>query len=222
MKTFAASNDEKLANYLEATFHPEDETLRQVVESSKKAGLPEIQVGDMDGLHLEVLARAIGAKKIVEIGTLGGYSGVHLARALPKDGKLYTFEMSPAHAEVARKSFELAGASSKVEILVGPALANLSKITQHGPFDLVFIDADKVSYPKYLEWAAENLRVGGAVLGDNTFAWGMIADEKFEDASDEAAVRALREFNDRVANSGRFKGTILPTGEGLTLGVKIR
>src|SRR5579885_614649 len=117
MKTFSAPNEPKLASYLEKTFHPEDETLSQVIRNSKKAGLPEIQIGDMDGLHLEVLARAIGARKIVEIGTLGGYSGVHLARALPADGKLYTFEMSPAHAEVARKSFELAGVSSKVEIL---------------------------------------------------------------------------------------------------------
>jgi caffeoyl-CoA O-methyltransferase len=222
MKTFAASNDPNLFNYLEKTFHPEDATLRQVVERSNQAGLPEIQVGHMDGLHLEVLARAAGARKIVEVGTLGGYSGIHLARALPADGKLYTLEMSPEHAAVARKSFELAGVASKVEILVGPAITNLPKIASNGPFDLVFIDADKVSYPKYLEWAAENLRVGGVVIGDNTLAWGMIADEKFEDSGDEAAVRALREFNDRIANSGRFKGTLMPTGEGLTLGVKIR
>jgi caffeoyl-CoA O-methyltransferase len=222
MKTFAAPNEPSLARYLERTLQPEDQTLHQVVENSKKAGLPEIQVGDLDGLHLEVLARAAGAKKIVEIGTLGGYSGVHLARALPADGKLYTFEMSQAHAGVARRSFELAGVSSKVEIFVGPALANLSKITQHGPFDLVFIDADKANYPNYLAWAAENLRVGGVVLGDNTFAFGMIADEKFENSNDEATVRALRKFNEEAASGGRFKATILPTGEGLTFGVKLR
>src|SRR5262245_36863014 len=219
MKQFAASNDPKLARYLEETFHPEDPILRQVVERSNKAGLPEIQVGNMDGLHLEVLTRALGAKKAVEIGTLGGYSGIHIARALPEDGKLYTFEMSPAHAAVARQSFDLAGVGHKVEILVGPASANLSKIVAHGPFDLVFIDADKTGYPGYVEWAAENLRIGGAVIGDNTFAWGMIADETTEDKEDQATVKALRKFNDFVANSGRFKGTILPTSEGLTFGV---
>lgn len=222
MKEFAASNDPTLFRYIEKTFRPEDPVLRQVVERQQRAGLPNIQVGNMDGLHLEVLTRAAGAKKAVEIGTLGGYSGIHLARALPEGGRLYTFEMDHKHAEVARASFEQAGVLPKVEIFVGPALDNLNKITRHGPFDLVFIDADKEGYPKYLDWAAENLRVGGLVIADNTFAWGMIADEKAEDPEDQASLSALRDFNDRIANGGRFKATVLPTAEGLTIGVKIQ
>jgi caffeoyl-CoA O-methyltransferase len=220
-KEFATGPSEKIVKYLKQTFRPEDPVLTDVVSRTRKAGLPEIQVGDMDGLHLEVLARAVGARKIVEIGTLAGYSGIHLARALPADGMLYTFEMSASHAEVARASFAAAGLADRVRIFVGPALQNLEKIVSEGPFDLVFIDADKVSYPKYLEWAARNLRTGGAVLGDNTLAWGMIADEKPE-GEDAATVHALREFNDRIANGGRFRATMLPTGEGLTLGIKTK
>jgi caffeoyl-CoA O-methyltransferase len=222
MKEFAASNDPKLVGYLEKTFKPEDPVLHDVVQRSVKAGLPAIQVGMMDGLHLEVLTRASGAKKAVEIGTLGGYSGIHIARALPPGGKLYTFEMDPKHAEVARASFQTAGVADKVEIFIGPAIQNLPRIAANGPFDLVFIDADKTGYPDYLKWAAENLRVGGIVLGDNTFAWGMIADERAEDPSDQPTVTALRAFNDSIANGGRFKATMLPTNEGLTLGVKIK
>jgi caffeoyl-CoA O-methyltransferase len=123
---------------------------------------------------------------------------------------------------VARETFEKAGIAGQVELHVGPALDNLARIEAAGPFDLVFIDADKVSYPRYLAWAGEHLRVGGIVLGDNTFAWGGIADERFDDAEEEAAVKALREFNRVVAAGGRFRATLLPTGEGLTLGVKVR
>jgi caffeoyl-CoA O-methyltransferase len=220
-KTFSVPNDPRILAYLKKTFVPEDDVLRTVVERSKSAGLPPIQVGDMDGLHLEVLARAVGARKIVEVGTLGGYSGIHLARALPPGGKLYTFEMNPMHARIAQESFALAGVSDRIEILVGSANENLSRIESQGPFDLMFIDADKTGYPRYLDWAERHLRVGGVVLGDNTLGFGMIADETFDDREDESAVRALREFNARIATGGRFRGTMLPTGEGLTFGVKI-
>lgn len=222
MEKVFGQDDPKIAKYVEDVFKPEDSVLREIRQRSLKAGLPEIQVGSIDSLHLEVLARGFGARKIVEIGTLGGYSGVCLCRALPSDGKLYTFEFSPHHAEVAKESFKKAGFSNQVEIFVGPAVETLPSINKQGPFDLVFIDADKQSYPRYFEWAAENLRKGGAILADNTFAWGMIADEKFEDRQDETQVKALREFNHKAATDPRFKSTILPTGEGLTLAVKIK
>jgi predicted O-methyltransferase YrrM len=135
-------------------------------------------------------------------------------------GKLYTFELEPAHAEVARESFKKAEVSDQVEIFVGPALDNLDKISNLGPFDLVFIDADKVSYPSYLKWAAQNLRSEGIVIADNTFAWGTIANDHFESGEEESAAKALREFNQMAAKSGLFRSTILPTGEGLTVAVK--
>ena len=142
--------------------------LREIRERTVAAGLPAIAVGKMDGLHLELLARAANARRAVEIGTLGGYSGVCLLRGMP-DGRLDTFELEPKNAEVARESFTRAGVVDRVRIHVGPAAEKLRDIEGDGPFDLVFIDADKTGYPTYLTWAEEHLRVGGVVLLDNTF-----------------------------------------------------
>jgi caffeoyl-CoA O-methyltransferase len=216
-KSYAQSGD-KIEKYVTELFNPQDTFLLEIVRRAAREGLPPIHVSPLDGLHLEVLTRAIGAKKAVEIGTLAGYSGVRIARGLAPQGRLYTFEFSDHRARVARKSFEKAGLSKKVEILVGPAVNNLKKIESKGPFDLVFIDADKESYPHYLEWAARNLRVGGVFLGDNSFAKGKISDSKTK----EANVKALQKFNHIAATNKRFKSTILPTGEGLTFGVKVK
>jgi len=216
VKDFSGGNDEKLLGYLARVYEPEDEVLKEARERSLKAGLPEIQVGPMDALHLEVLARATGARRAVEIGTLGGYSGIVLARALGKDGLLHTVELDPRHAEVARESFRKAGVLDRVRIHVGPALERLPECEGDGPFDLVFIDADKETYPAYLDWATRNLRVGGVVLGDNAFAFGELADGR------GAGPVAMRKFNEELAHGGRFRATILPTGEGLAMGVKVR
>jgi caffeoyl-CoA O-methyltransferase len=221
-KDFFATPETKIADYVQKVFNPEDSLLADVRERAEKAAIPSIHVGKMDGLHLEVLTRASGALKAVEIGTLAGYSGVCLLRGMGPKGKLFTFEYESRHAEVARETFHKAGVDKQVEIFVGEAVRELPKINALGPFDLVFIDADKISYPKYLQWAAENLRVGGLLIGDNTFAWGMIADDEFDNSEDEASARALRAFNQEAAQGGRFRATILPTGEGLTVAVKLR
>jgi caffeoyl-CoA O-methyltransferase len=219
-KSFGTFN-EKISQYAVKTFKPQDKILEQVVVQTAQKGMPLIQVGDMDGLHLEVLTRAFGAKKVVEIGTLAGYSTICMARALPKDGKIYCFEVSEFNASVAQEHFKLAGVAEKMEMHVGPALETLQNIETEGPFDLVFIDADKGNYANYLKWADKNLRVGGAILADNTFAWGLIADETVT-AEQKPSVEALRKFNHDAANNPNFRSTILPTGEGLTLAVKVR
>lgn len=221
-KNYAAAAQPKIADYVHQIFRPEESALKEIRSRAKAAGLPDIHVGEMDGLHLEVLTRAFGARKAVEIGTLAGYSGVRIAQGMGSSGKLYTFEYEPLHAEVARETFRKAGVSEQVELRVGPAIEKLREIESHGPFDLVFIDADKVSYPQYLAWAADHLKIGGVVLGDNTFAWGMIADDRFKNAEDKAAAKALQRFNRDAAQSGRFRATILPTGEGLTIAVKLK
>jgi caffeoyl-CoA O-methyltransferase len=209
--------DPALGRWVEEAFEPEDAVLAEIRERSAGAGLPAIAVGCMDGLHLEVIARAVCAKKAVEIGTLGGYSGVCLARGMGPDGFLHTIELEPRHAEVAALSFQRAGVASVVKIHVGPAQEKLVEIEQEGPFDLVFIDADKQGYPGYLTWTERHLRVGGIVLADNAFAFGHI----HETARDEA-VAALREFAWRLARGGRFRSTMIPTAEGLAMGVKVR
>lgn len=216
MKSYAAAG---FGEYVATLFAAEDSVLREVRQRAEAAGLPPIHVGPADGLHLTALARLSGARRVVEIGTLAGYSGICLARALPSDGWLYTFESESAHAEVARESFRRAGVAAKVRLVVGPALDNLRAIEADGPFDLVFIDADKENYPNYLEWAWRNLRTGGAVVGDNVFAWGYI--ETDAPSHYRQQVEALRAFNRALADRERWQATILPTGEGLALGVKL-
>jgi caffeoyl-CoA O-methyltransferase len=213
--------DPALAAWAEALHAPEDHLLREVRARSAAAGLPAIAVGAMDGLHLEVLARAAGARRAVEIGTLGGYSGVCLLRGMGEAGRLDTFERDPHHADVARETFARAGLSARVRVHVGPALERLREIEPEGPFDLVFVDADKAGYPAYLAWAEEHLRVGGIVLADNTFAFGHVH-EPGREGEDAAAIAPLRRFAERLARGGRFRATILPTAEGLSLGVKVR
>jgi len=216
VKHYSAGNDEKLLRYLNRVFRPEDALLKEARERSLREGLPEIQVGSLDALHLEVLTRAAGVRRAVEIGTLGGYSGTAIARGLAKGGRLHTFELESLHADVARETFRRAGVLDLIKIHVGPALERLPDCEGDAPFDLVFIDADKESYPAYLAWAAHHLRIGGLVLGDNAFAFGEIADGR------SAGAVALREFNEELARGGRFRATMLPTGEGLALGVKLK
>ncbi|HRK01253.1 MAG TPA: O-methyltransferase [Oligoflexia bacterium] len=219
-KTYG-QNDPKVVDYVEKLLNPEDRVLVDVRRASVENGLPEIQVGPLDALHLEVLTRAVGAKKIVEIGTLGGYSGIAFCRGMGATGKLYTFELQQRNADVARKNFERADVSQQVEIFVGPALNTLPQIEGFGPFDLVFIDADKSNYCNYLDWAHKNLRKGGVVLADNTFAWGLVVDGAQVDEQDKNSVLGLRAFNRKIAaSSSGFRVTMLPTGEGLTLAVK--
>lgn len=219
-KGFAAPNDPALLNYLEATFGREDQALLNVRELARTNDLPDIHVGPFDGQILKVLAKAFHALKIVEIGTLAGYSGICLLRGAGPTAKLWTFEMDPKHMAVAKQSFEAAGLIQQVEFHQGPAMENLPKITSEGPFDLVFIDANKTDYPNYLNWAYENLRPGGIVLGDNTLAWGQIA--AIPDPKDRRAnmIKALQRFNLDAGQSDRWTSTMLPTGEGLTVSVK--
>ena len=141
------NNDPKLSDYVARVYAPEDEVLAEIRKRSVAAGLPDIQVAALDAQHLEVLARAARARKAVEIGTLGGYSGVALLRGMEPDGELDTIELSEHHAEVARESFRRAGVAARARIHVGLASEALPRLAARGPYDLVFIDADKEGYP---------------------------------------------------------------------------
>ena len=220
VKGFGQGNPE-LARWAESVFQPEDAVLREIRERSRAAGLPAIEVGAFDGRHLEVMARAAGARRAVEIGTLGGYSGVCLLRGMGPEGLLHTFEREPRHVAVARQSFERAGVARQVRLHLGPALEGLRAIEAEGPFDLVFVDADKRGYPDYLAWAESNLRLGGVFLADNAFGFGHVH-EPAQAGGDVASMEALRRFAVRLAQGGRFAATLLPTAEGLALGVKVR
>jgi len=211
--------DTNLSDYVSRVYAPEDAVLAEIRRRSTAAGLPDIQVAALDALHIEVLARAAGARRAVEIGTLGGYSGVALLRGMGPDGQLDTIELSQRHADVARESFRRAGVDSRARIHVGAAGDVLPRLAASGPFDLVFIDADKEGYPAYLAWAADNLRSGGIVLLDNAFLFGHL----HEDPAGERAtqIRAMQSVHETLARSGKFRGTVLPTGEGLAFGVRV-
>lgn len=213
-------SDPKLAEYVARVFEVDEEVLRDVKASADAAGMPAIQVSPFDARLLTVLARAVGARRAVEIGTLAGYSAVGISRGMTDDGMLYTFEVERKHAEVARASLKRHGFEKRVQVIVGPALDHLQEIEKEGPFDLVFIDANKDGYPKYLAWAEEHLRIGGLVMLDNAFAFGKLGDPRAIES--DPAVAAIHRTNERLARGGRFTAMMIPTGEGLAIGVKAR
>ncbi len=218
MSKIYGCGDERTARYVDSVYGVEDDVLRDIRARSAQAGLPEIQVSALDGRHLLVLAAAAGAHRAVEIGTLGGYSGVWLLRGMADGGVLDTFEIDSAHARVAEETFRRAGFAGRVRQHLGPAGQKLREIESEAPFDLCFIDADKEGYPEYLDWAARHLRKGGLVIADNAFLWGELADPARADA---AHVRALKIVHQRLATGGQWHATVLPTGEGLAVGVLI-
>lgn len=203
-----------LDQYVTNLFAAEDEVFRWIQAEADRHELPRISLKPHEGRLLQVLALAVGAKKAVEIGTLAGYSGTWLARALPADGKLYTLEKSSKHAQVARASFVRAGVADKVEVLEGDALHSLKKISAHSPFDLVFIDADKAGYPHYLAWAVENLRPGGIVAAHNAFRGGSIVNPQTEDD------HGMDSFNRALAQHEHLESTIIAIGDGMAVGIK--
>jgi predicted O-methyltransferase YrrM len=195
--------------FIGETIVREDEDLRGAVEAAEAEGLPAIQVSPPQGKLLQLLVRLVGAKRILEFGTLGGYSAILMARALPPDGRLISLEARAEYAEVARRSIERAGMADRVEVRVGPALEALPELAQEGagPFDLVFIDADKVNTPNYFAWALERTRPGGLIIADNVVRKGTLAD-----ASDpDEATKAQRRLHEMLAEEPRVDATTIQT-----------
>jgi caffeoyl-CoA O-methyltransferase len=217
-KTFGNA-DPALADYVFRRYQPEDDLLRDIRRRSAAAGLPEIQVAPLDARHLEVLVRMSKARRAVEIGTLGGYSGVAIARGLAPGGLLHTIEIDPRHAAVAAETFAQAHVADRVRQWIGPAREVLPQLGPLGPFDFCFIDADKSGYPDYLDWAAANLVPGGVVAADNAFLFGGLP--RALTANPPAEVRAMDQMHQRLASGQAFRATVIPTGEGLALGVRL-
>lgn len=200
--------------YIAERFAPEDDALKAIKASITANDMPQISISAADGQLLYWLARVINAKKIVEIGVLGGYSGTWLARALPDDGTLYAVEVSEKHAQVARTNFERADVANKIEIITGAANDIMPQITAHGPFDMVFIDADKEGYLDYLAWALENLRQGGLVAAHNAYQHGRVMNPESD------IDRIVDRFNRTLAEDERVEGMILPLGDGMAVGIR--
>jgi len=201
-KPFAAVD-----KYIAKLLGPEDKALRSAVKSMKKADIPPMNISANQGKFLQVLAKTAGAKKILEIGTCGGYSTIWLARALPIDGHLITLEVDQAYADVARENIIKAGLDTVVDIKVGKALDTLQTLDagDAGPFDMIFIDADKPPYTEYFDWAVKLSRPGTIIVADNVVREGKILDEKHPDEK----VQGVQRLNKALATDERVTATII-------------
>jgi predicted O-methyltransferase YrrM len=189
-----------------------DEAMEAAVRSNREADLPAIDVTPLQGKFLEVLVRAIGAKRVLEIGTLGGYSTLWLARALPADGIVVTLEIEPRHAAIARRNIEKAGLAKRVDLRVAPAAATLATLAaEHvAPFDFIFIDADKSGYPEYLKWSLKLSRPGTLIVADNVVRDGKVVGPDNKDPN----IQGVRRFTELVAAEPRLSATVLQTVAG--------
>ncbi|NJK80527.1 MAG: O-methyltransferase [Chloroflexaceae bacterium] len=215
---------EAVDTYIEQRYASEDEVLTQALAAAQAAGLPEINVSAVQGKLLHLLALLVGARHILEIGTLGGYSAIWLARALPADGRLLSLEYNAHHAAVARENIARAGLAEQVDVHEGAALDLLPTIAeavatgQQPPFDMVFIDADKPPYVEYFQWALRLTRPGALIVADNTLRQGRILDAQASDPG----VAGIQRFNDWLATEASTTASIVPLAgrkgfDGLTI-----
>jgi caffeoyl-CoA O-methyltransferase len=205
---------DRAGEYITGLFSAEDQLLATLREEADRTGLPPIAISADEGRLLQVLLTAIRARRVLEVGTLGGYSAICMARALPADGTLLTIEIEPKHAEFARRYIKRAGQSDRIEVRVGRALDVLPSLDGE-LFDAIFIDADKEPLPTYFEWALRLVRPGGLVIADNALWGGRV----FDGETDDEKTRAVREFNRRMANDQRVLGIIVPTHDGVAVAV---
>ncbi len=213
--------NDQVNKYIVDLFAAPDAALEQIFRRTPELGLPAISVKPEEGRFLQFLVRIAAGQsqqpRALEIGSLGGYSGTWIARGLPPGGKLITLEKEPAHAEVARQHFQLAGVADRVEIRQGDAHELLTGVAADGPFDFIFIDAEKQGYPDYFDWALENVRVGGVIAAHNAFRKGSVAGT----AEADQYTAIMQAFNRQVANEPRVISTIYPAGDGTVVAVRL-
>ena len=205
---------EAVERYTNEHLGGDDQLSQSIAAGSEAAGLPRGAISAGEGRFLELIARIRGARRILEIGTLGGYSTAWLARALPADGRLITLELDPGNAEAARANLARAGLSELVEVRVGPALGSLESLAGEGspPFDLIFIDADKQNNPGYLEWALRLSRPGTVILADNVVRAGTVLDPNATDPRlGDGGIQGLRRFYEQLGSDPRVEATVLQT-----------
>jgi predicted O-methyltransferase YrrM len=203
-----------VSDYITGLFAREDEVLRTLREEADRSGLPPISVPPETGRLLQVLLKSIGARRVLEVGTLGGYSAIWMARAMGVDGRILSLEIDPGHAAFARRHIERAGLAVNIEVRVGRALHLLPALDGE-KFDAVFLDADKEPLPTYLDWALRLVRPGGLVIADNALRGGRVLD----DAAVDEDTRGVREFNRKLAADPRVTGIVVPIGDGVAVGV---
>lgn len=201
----------EILDWLAGVHAPHDAALARAFDAPAAHGMPAIQLGASEAKAVALLLRLAGARKVVEVGTLAGYSALAMARAVPDDGRVWTIEFDPKHVRVARENLAAAGLASKVTVLPGAGLDVLPTLEASGPFDAVFVDADKRNYDGYGRWAARNVRKGGLLIGDNAFLFGRLLE-------DSAEAAAMRRFHEEARET--FDTVCLPTLDGMLVGVR--
>lgn len=201
-------------DYIAGLFAREDALLVSLREQADRSGLPPIAISPDEGRLLQVLLRAVNARRVLEVGTLGGYSAIWMARALPAGGQLLSIDIEADHAAFARRFIARAGLENVVTVRVGRALDVLPSLDGE-LFDAIFLDADKEPLPTYLDWALRLVRPGGLIIADNALWGGKVLDNNVDDD----ATRAVREFNRRFAEDPRITGIVVPTHDGVAVGI---
>ena len=209
----------KSESYIVQNFAAEDAILKAVAERLRKDGKYGINVSPVEGKLLQWLVGLVAPKFVVEIGALYGYSTIWMARASPPQSKMISIEFDPKHAEIAREHVRMSGLDDRVEVRQGDAKTITKKLDIRP--DMVFIDADKPGYKQYLDWAMAAIRVGGLIIGDNTFLFGHLIGEDRGEKTSVAAIESMRAFNETLAQSQNFRSTMIPTYEGMTVAQRI-
>jgi caffeoyl-CoA O-methyltransferase len=205
---------DKAGDYISSLFSAEDELLASLREEAERSGLPSIAISADEGRLLQVLLTTIGARRVLEVGTLGGYSAICMARALPSNGRILSIEIEDKHAQFARRYIERANLADRIEVQVGRALDILPALDGQR-FDAMFLDADKEPLPTYFDWALRLVRPGGLIIGDNALWGGRV----YAPSENDAKTRAVREFNRRMATDPRVLGIIVPTHDGVAVAI---
>ena len=206
--------------YIADLFAEEQSVHKTIRFQMEKEGFDHMSLSPIEGQMLSFYTKFIGAKNIVEVGSLLGYSAVWMANALPEDGKIYCLEISEERSDTIRRNFEQHNMSHKLEVLSGDALDQLNYLSTKAPFDMCFIDANKGAYVKYLDWAESNIKKGGLIIGDNTFLFGGVYDEKNSDES-KNRIAIMKQFNTRLADKEKYNSMLFPTSEGMTIAQKL-
>lgn len=206
-------------DYIRKLYAPQDSLLASIDDMLHKMGI-HMQIGAEEGKLLQLLIRLHGAANVVEIGTLAGYSAIWMARALPEGGHLYTINKDPRHIAMARHFFDQSDVRDRITMLEGDAHQMLPALAYKAPFDMVFIDADKISYNDYLDWAERHVRPGGLIVADNTLLFNSIGLDLPPADIAPATWQNMRRFNERLADADKYISMLIPTQEGLTVAIK--
>ena len=206
-------------NYLDQTFGLKEPLLQKIQQAVEAESAQHMQISAHEAKILQFLVKTSKAEKIVEIGTLYAYSTFHIAKALPKDGQVWTIDHNNQRHKMSQKILKSSPSAKKINWKCGPALEQLKSLEPLGPFDMIFIDADKEPYLKYLDWAEKHLKKGALLVADNTFLFGSVYGEPERDSKPKT-VKVMREFNKRLANSKFWQGALIPTQEGMTVSIK--